>query len=99
MEQMIQNASLIFLRYIHLFAFLLCSVAAVVAFKKKLIFLGTGLLFLALPPAYNIVYNFSLLSGGYWPEKHWDTFLVVKDCIETAGYTLILIHVFKAKRK
>jgi hypothetical protein len=74
-------------------------VAAVIAFKKQLIFLGAGLLFLALPMAHSIVYNFSLLAGGYWPEKHWDTFLVVKDCIETAGYTLILIHVFKTKRK
>ena len=96
---MIHNASLIFLRYIHLLAFLFCSVAAVIALKKQLIFLGAGLLFLALPTAYSIIYNFSLLSGGYWPEKHWGTFLVVKDCIETAGYTLILIHVIKAKGK
>lgn len=96
-EQGIINTTLIYARYFHLLAFLLCSVAAVVAFKKQLIILGAGLLLLAFPTAYSIVCSFSLKNGVYWAEKHWAIFLAVRDFLEIAAYALILIHVLKSK--
>jgi hypothetical protein len=98
MEQEIHHASLILLRYIHLLGFLLCLMASIVALKKHLVLLGIGLILLAFPTAHTITFHFNFLGVRYWYENHWGTFLVLKDCIETASYTLILIHVFRAKR-